>query len=146
MKSVNYALRKAYVAALAPVNVDSVNVPVYYLTAPDSYTGNFYITLNSVSNADDSTKNSSDTNTSMQVQIHTWSDSYNAGQFADVIAGQVFEYIYPNSQAVLDLSGDGVQMVSTKLDQDLVNEMDGLGNRMFVTRILTFSHNIFHKN
>ena len=146
MKSVNYPLRKAYVSALAGIEIEGQPVPVYYLVAPDSETSPYYITLNSVSNNDISTKGSSDTNTSMQVQIHTWSNGGNSGAVADIIAQAVYEQIYFNTQTVLDLSADNLQMISTKMANDQVNELSGLGNKQFVTRIITFDHNIYHKN
>ena len=151
MRNVNFALRKSYMAALGdPLQVNvtyptaaTIDVPIYYLIAPESETGKYYITLNQVSNTDRSTKGSSDTNTSMQVQIHTWDNDGNAGQYADDIADKVFEIIYPDSQAKLDMSADDFCMVSTKLDGDNTDELD-TGTRIYVTRILTFRHNILH--
>jgi len=146
MKDVNYPLRKAYVAALdGNVVVDTVNVPVYYMAAPEDEEDKNYITLNQVANVDAGTKSSSDTNTSMQVQIHTWDDNGNAGRMADMIAGVVFSIIYPNTQYVLDMSADNLHMISTVVDGDNTNEMSSQGNRVFVTRIITFRHNICHK-
>jgi hypothetical protein len=145
MKDVNWPLRKAYSASLNGLTVDAVSVPVYYMEAPSNYTGQAYILLVSPSNVDASTFNSSDTNTSMQVQIHTWSDYGNAGKLASDIAGAVFAAIYPNPQAVLDLSADDLQMVSTKLQNDLDGRNVRFGQREYVQRIITFSHNIFHK-
>ena len=69
MKSVNYALRKAYIAGLNGLTVNSLAVPVYYLQAPENYTGANYIVLSNIANTNASTKNSADTNTSMNVLI-----------------------------------------------------------------------------
>ncbi len=145
MKSVNYPLRKAYMARLDGIPVGAINVPLYYQQAPDDEQGQAYMTLNEVSNVDDSTTNSSHTSTSMQVQIHTWSENGNAGKLADDIAGAVYEIIYPTSQAVLDLSADNLQMVSTKMDGDRTGNSVWIGNREFITRIITFNHWISHK-
>lgn len=144
MKDVNYKLRKAYNTALTGLTVNSIAIPVYYLQAPESENGANYIIMTSVANVDEGTKNSADTNTSMQLQITTFAEGANPGKMADDIAGAVFGIIYPTSQAVLDMSADGVQMVSTLLTDDRVIN-DRFGHREFVTRILTFRHNIFHR-
>lgn len=145
MKDVNWSLRKAYSAILNGLTVDAVSVPVYYMEAPADENSPAYILLVSPSNVDVSTFSSSDTNTSIQVQIHTWSDHGNAGKLASDIAGEVYAAIYPNSQSVLDLSADGLQMVGTKMDSDRDGLNVRLGQRDYVQRIITFSHNIFHK-
>lgn len=145
MKSVNYALRKAYVSSLNGLTLNSNPVPVYYMEAPEDETSPAYVLLVSPSNVDVSTKDSSDTNTSMQVQIRTWAENGNAGKVADDLANDVYTAIYPNTHTVLDLSADGLQMVSTKMQNDSVNTISGHGNRTFVTRIITFTHNIYHK-
>lgn len=144
MKSVNYALRKAYLTSLNGLTVNSVAVPVYYLQAPESVTVANYIIISDVANVDVGTKNSSDTNTSIQLRIETWAEGGNAGKMADDIAGAIYALIYPNSQAVLNLIADGFQMVSTKVSDDRV--LDGeFGNRDFITRVITFRHYIYHK-
>lgn len=144
MKDVNYKLRKAYNTALTGLTVNSIAIPVYYLQAPESETGANYIIMNNVANVDEGTKNSADTNTSMQLQVTTWAEGANPGKMADDIAGAVFGIIYPTSQSVLDMTADGVQMVSTFLTDDRVIN-DRFGDREFVARILTFRHNIFHR-
>lgn len=143
MKSVNYALRTAYVTSLNGLTVNGSPVPVYYLSAPESETGQYYVTLNSPANSDISVKGSADSRTAMQVQIHTWANGSNAGKIADDLADDVYAAIYPTPASVLDLSPD-FQMVSTRVDNDLVQELDGIGQEVFVIRIITFSHRIFH--
>ena len=146
MKDVNYPLRKAYITALdGNITVDAVNVPVYYLQAPEEETSEAYITLNQVSNVDAGTFSDHKTTTSMQVQIHTWDDNGNAGKKADDTAGAVLAILYPNPQTVLNMSADSLQMVGTRLAGDQVSELTGQGNRVFVTRILTFEHIISHR-
>ena len=144
MKSVNKALRQAYKSALSTLTYNGGTVPVYYLAAPESETGQYYITLNQPANVDTSTKSTSDTRTSIQVQIHTWAHGANDGEVADAIANSVFSLVYSTPTTVLDLSSYDLQMVSTRLDNDLVNEISGIGQRVFVTRILTFAHLIHH--
>ena len=145
MKSVNYALRKAYNASLNGLTANSVAVPVYYNEAPEGETSAAYVTFNEVSSNDISTKLTSDTNTSMQVQIHTWADDGNAGKIADDIADDVYTAILPAPNAKLDLSADGFQNVGITLSGDRPGNNVTLGRRAFVTRIITFNHNIFHQ-
>lgn len=145
MKSVNYQLRVKYVDALDGMVVNAVTIPVYYMQLPEGATYSNYILLVNPANGNASTKNSSDTNTTMQVQIHTWAENGNAGKMADDIANEVYQQIYPNPQFNLDLSGDGLQMVSTTMISDNTNPITDAGNREFITRIINFEHNIYHK-
>ena len=145
MKDVNYILRKAYVAALNGLTVGVTTVETYYLTLPQELDADAYILLVSPSNVDNSTFSSSDTKTSIQVQIHTKSTIANAGKIADDIAHEVYSRIYPQSNSNLDLSADGVQLVSTNMENDIVQDYGEFGQDSFVSRIITFSHQIFHK-
>ena len=152
MKSINYDIRKAYVEALSDITVNTnpstpgtrYPVPVYYLSAPQSETSKFYIIINGPSSTDISTINSSDTNTQVQLQIQTWGDGSNSGWLADNIAENIFSVIYTTPQKILDLTGMGLQMVSTKLITDNTSDITGLGNAVYITRTLIFEHNIFH--
>lgn len=143
MKDVNYKLRKAYTTALTGLTVNATAIPVYYLQAPESETASNYIIMQSVANVDDGNFASTNTLTSIQLQIITEGEGANPGKMADDIAGAVYGIIYPTPQAVLDMTADGVQMVGTFLTDDRVLN-DRLGNIEYVTRILTFRHNIFH--
>lgn len=144
MKSVNFALRKAYISLFSSIELNSLPVPVYYLQAPEEEQSNAYILLVSPSNTSISTKQSHDTNTSMQVQIHTWQENGNAGKEADDLAHLIYQALIPNPTSVIDLTADGFQVVSMKMESDNVQTISGHGNREFVTRIINFSHNIFH--
>ena len=144
MKDVNYPLRKAYMLALANMVVDSVTVEVFYPAAPEEYTGKAYILLSQPSNVDNGTKNSSDTDTSMQLKIITWNEGSNAGKLADLIANEVFARIYPIPQSTLDLSADNINMVSTELTGDQTQDYGTVDNRFFIDRYITFKHFISH--
>ena len=143
MKDVNYKLRKAYNTALTGLTVNATAIPAYYLQAPESETAANYIIMQGVANVDDGNFASTNTLTSMQLQIVTFANGANSGKMADDIAGAVFGIIYPTPKSVLDMTADGVQMVGTLLTDDrIINER--YGDREFVTRIITFRHNIFH--
>lgn len=145
MRSVNYSLRKAYFAALTGFTFDSNPVPVYYLQAPDNVTDSNYIVFSGLSSNDVSSKHKADTQTSIRVTIHTFNGKANSGEAADALANDVLQAIYPNSTFNLDLSADNFQIVTTKLDGDYTQDYTILTNRVYVDRILTFTHRIFHQ-
>lgn len=135
MKDVNWPLRQAYTTALA-----GMDVPVYYQSAPSSYTAN-YIVFRSITSNDASTKNSSDTLTNITIEIHTHENGSNNGRICDALAYEVFNRIYSIPQATLALIG--MQMVSTRLASDTTNSVLLQGNRTYISRFITFRHNIF---
>ena len=147
MKSVNYPLRKAYTAKLDGMIVGGKAIPVFYQQQPDLDAEDLkaYVIMSAVNNTDISSQSSSDTDTSLQLTIHTWDDGGNDGKMCDDIGQKVFDLIYPTPQSVLDLSADGVQMVSIKMQSDFVTELSGHGNRYFIDRTIIFSHKIYHK-
>lgn len=145
MKDVNYPLRKAYKASLNGLTANGNPVEVYYNQLPEGDEDAAYILMVSPSSVLKGTFSTHDTDTSLQLQIRTWSENGNAGKIADDIADDIFSAIYPTPQSVLDLSADGLQMVGMRLQNDIVNTITGHGNREFVTRILTFTHNIYYK-
>lgn len=145
MRSVNYPLRKAYVAALAGITYNGENVEVFYQQAPDTVTDKNYIILNAISGNDVSTMHSSDTQNPISVGIYTQADKYNPGKAADDIADIVFQRIYPNKQFNLDLSADNFQITSTRLARDNTNNWTMEGQKSYIDRTLIFSHTIFHK-
>ena len=143
MRDSNYPLRKAYITALTGLTYNSVAVPVAYQELPNNISPANYIILNSVSSNDVSAKHLSDTSTSIQVTIHTFSDQYNSGKAADDIASLVLQAIYPNRQTHLDLSADNMQCVTTELAGDNTQDYSPQANRKYIDRILTFRHRIF---
>lgn len=142
MRDVNYSLRKAYYSALTGINYDAGGVPVYYLQAPDDLTASNYIVFGGVTNTDLSTKNSADTGTLMRVTVHTFKDKYNDGKAADFIAGEILQRIYPNSQAALVLE-DNLQMFSTELVSDIIQDYGIRNSTVYIDRILIFRHKIY---
>ena len=144
MRDINYPLRKAYYSALTGINYDAGGVPVYYLQAPDGITAANYIVFGGVTNNDLSTKNSADTGTLMRVTVHTFKEKYNDGKAADFIGGQILQRIYPNSQAVLTLD-DNLQMFSTELVSDIVQDYGIRNSTVYIDRIIIFRHKIYQR-
>lgn len=140
MIDINYSLRIAYYTALNGI----AGVPVFYNMVPPMVSPTDYIVFRSITNSDASTMNSSDTDTQITVEIQTFEDGLNSGLSADMIAREVFNRILPNPGATLTL--DGAQMVSTRLLNDITQPPVAQGNRMYVSRFLTFGHKIFHRS
>lgn len=145
MKSVNYPLRKIYHAALTGITYNSVTVRNFYQKAPDDITDNYYIVFGSINNVDVSSKQKPDTTTSIQVVIHSHELKYNDGRAADDIAGQIFALIYPTPTATHDMSADGLQIVDTKLTNDVTQAYNIQGAREYLDRVLVFTHRIYHQ-
>ena len=144
MRDSNYPLRKVYYSLLSGITYNSVPVRVFYQKAPSDVSDNNYIVFGSINNVDASSKHKADTDTSIQVTIHTHQSPYNDGAAADTIAGTILSLIYPDPQTHPDMSADSLQNVTTNLSNDFVQSYNILGGREYVDRILTFRHRIFH--
>lgn len=140
MIDINISLRNAYNAALLGID----GVPVFFQSVPITISPQNYIVFRSITSNDASTFSTCDTNTSVTVEIHTWVDGSNNGLSADQIAREVYNRLYANPQFVLNI--DGAQMVSTKLVQDTVQDFTTQNNRGYVSRYITFKHNIFQRS
>ncbi len=137
MIDINYSLRIAYYTALNGI----ADTPVFYNMVPPTVSPNDYIVFRSITNTDASTINSSDIDCQITVEIQTFEDGLNPGLRCDLIAREVFNRILPNQGANLTL--DGAQMVKTRLLNDVSQPPIAQGNRMYVSRFITFGHNIF---
>lgn len=140
MIDINNSLRNAYYNALSGI----AGVPVFYQSVPPMVSPENYIVFRSITNNDASTINSSDTTTSITVEIHTWNDNMNSGLSADLIAREVFNRIYPNRQ--FNLTIDGAQIVQTQVSNDITQNFSINQNRTYISRFITFRHNIFQRS
>jgi len=141
MIDINYSLRSAYFSAL---NHCVAGVPAFYQAVPGNQSPDQYIVFRSISSTDSSTCNTSDTETQITVEIHTFTDGTNSGLQADLVAREVFNRVLPNPSGILTI--DGAQIVSTRLLNDVVQDAVSEGNRVYVSRYLTFGHKIFHRS
>jgi len=137
MIDVNYSLRIAYNSALTGI----AGVPVFYGAVPSTISPDNYIVLRSITNTDASTMNSSDTDTTITVEIQTWTDGSNSGLTADMVAREVFNRVLPNPSGIL--TADGMQIVSTRLLNDVSPPPISQANRVYQSRVLTFGHKIY---
>ena len=138
MIDVNYSLRIAYQTAL---NECIPGVVAFYGAVPATVSPDTYIIIRSITNTDASTMNSSDTDTTVTVEIQTWTDGSNSGLTADLIAREVFNRVLPNPSGIL--TADGMQIVSTRLLNDVSPPPISQANRVYQSRVLTFGHKIY---
>jgi len=138
MRDINYDLRKAYFSELSGITYEGNSVSVYYNRIPDNASTDLVIVFSGIQNSDLSTKNSDDTDTTINVSVITDGIKYNSGTACDYIAGQVMERIVNKS---LDMGNN--QMVTSTLNNDISQDFTIDGSIERVERILTIRHQIF---
>lgn len=140
MKDINNPIIKAYYDALQGnvFNDASEVVEVYEGEEPDDLLDSEYIVISDVTDTDESTKNNSGHNVRVQITINTWKTKYVNKKQLNYISGQIIEIINPTPQSTLQ--ADGIQIVTTTLDNS--NDLDYgiLANRKFISRNLIFLH------
>jgi hypothetical protein len=136
MIDLNYSLRIAYKAAL-----DNLGVPVYYQSVPPNERPLNYVVFRSINNVDRSTKSTSDTTTTITVEIYTRQQLVNRGLDADTIARDVYNLIYPNRHDHLVI--DGGQIVSTEVLGDSVQNLTLQSGDAMISRFIIFKHIIY---
>lgn len=136
MTDVNTPLLKAYYDALK-----TLGYPVYEGEEPDNVTDKAYIVISDVNNTDASTKNSSDTNSTIQIAINTWELKYNTAKTVNTVAAAVFSVIKPTPNHVLTIPG--MQMLNLSVQTDRTIRDGQLGGRNYIRRIIIFKQHIF---
>jgi len=140
MKDVNKAIRKKLYELLSPL----VGVPVHYKYMPASVDGDAYILITAINNNDTSTMHTSDTATSVQICIYTKDTQANDGNTADDIAQIIYDTIYPNPQAKIDLE-PGFQNYGISFVNDVSPDAILTNEAIFINRFITFRFNIMHR-
>lgn len=138
MRDINTALLKAYYSALA-----DVGVPVYEGEEPDDVRDPIYIVMSDAVGLEQSTKNSTDVQYTLQLSIHSWKNKYNNSADLNDVASAVFEAIKPDSNSVLDLSAEGLQLMNLQVQTDRTERLGEMGGRVYISRILIFKQDIF---
>ena len=138
MKDINTPLLTAYYNV-----IDGLNIPVYEGEEPDDVKDKIYVVIGEVNSQENSTKNSSDTKATIQVNIHSWEYKYNNTLTLNQTADAILQAIKPNSNAVLDLSGSGLQMMNLDIQTDRTERFGEIGGKIFISRYLIFKQDIF---
>ena len=138
MKDINSDLIQAYYNI-----IDGLSIPVYEGEEPDNLADKIYVVISDVYNNDTSTDNSSDTNTTIQISIHSWEHKYNNTKLLNSTTNQILEAIKPNPKSVIDLSEYGLQMLNLSVQTDRTERYGELAGRVYISRILIFKQDIF---
>jgi len=133
MKDINNPLIKAYYEVILPLGY-----PVFEGEEPDDLLDKIYIVISDVTSNDASTKSSNDHNAQIQVTINSWEVKYNNSKTLNQVAGQILTAIKPTPASTLQASGIGI--VTTSLQNDVVQNYGKLAGRVYISRNLIFSH------
>lgn len=123
--------------------IRALDLPVYEGEEPDDIKDKIYVVLSDATSIETSTDNSSDVNTTLQVSIHSWEYKYNNSKLLNEATGQILEAIKPTSTSVLDLSGDGLQMLNLSVQTDRTERIGEMGGKVYISRVLVFKQDIF---
>jgi len=140
VKEVNSILQQKIFNLLRPV----ISYPLYYKYLPAFEKANAYVTINTITNIDASTMQSSDTDTTIQIGIYSRETQANPGQLVNDIAAAVYAVLYPSPIAAIDLMPD-FQVCSVSLVNDVVPDAIASNTEIFINRFLTFRFNIYHR-
>ena len=138
MRDVNSALLQAYYEV-----INGLNIPVYEGEEPDDVKDKIYSVISDVTNVENSTDNSSDTTSTIQITVNSWEYKYNNSKNLNIVANQILQAIKPNSKSVLDLSIYGIQMLNLNVQTDRTERYGEVGGKIFISRILVFKQFLF---
>jgi hypothetical protein len=146
MRSSNIALRTKYTELLdSTITYAGVPVPAFFAFKPDDIEVKNYIIFGQINNNDTSTKDTSDTSTTIQVTIFTFDEKGNDGEAVDAIANEVLQIIYPDRHNRLDLSTGNLQVTNTELSNDFTQDYGQQADRLYLDRTITFRHTIYQQ-
>lgn len=140
MKDIATPLLLAYKTALS-----TLPYTVWEGEEADDVTDQVYIVLSDVTSTEASTKNTSDTSSSIQIAIHSWEEKYNTSLSVNTAAGLVFAAIKPDPNSVLDMTADNMQMLNLRVTTDRVDRLVELAGRKYISRYIIFQQDIFIK-
>jgi hypothetical protein len=138
MRDVNSALLQAYYEI-----IDGLNIPVFAGEEPDDVKNKVYVVLNDIVSNETSTDNSSDLQSTIQININSWEYKYNNVKSLNDVANQIYQAIKPTSNSVLDLNSFGLQMMNLSVQTDRTERFGEIANKIFISRIIIFKQDIF---
>ena len=138
MRDVNSALLQAYYEV-----INGLSIPVYEGEEPDDVKDKIYCVISDVTNVENSTDNSSDTTSTIQITVNSWEYKYNNSKNLNTVSNQILLAIKPNSKSVLDLSLYGLQMLNLNVQTDRTERYGEVGGKIFISRILVFKQFLF---
>ena len=138
MRDVNSALLQAYYQV-----IDGLDIPVFEGEEPDDVKHKIYAVLSDAISIEQSTDNSSDVKTTLQVSVHSWEYKYNNSKNLNLAVDSILQAIKPTSSSVLDLGLAGLQMMNLSVITDRTERFGEIGGKIFISRILVFKQDIF---
>ncbi|CAB4162310.1 hypothetical protein UFOVP778_42 [uncultured Caudovirales phage] len=138
MRDVNSALLQAYYQV-----IDGLDIPVFEGEEPDDVKHKIYAVLSDAISIEQSTDNSSDVKTTLQVSVHSWEYKYNNSKNLNLAVDSILQAIKPTSTSVLDLGLAGLQMMNLSVITDRTERFGEIGGKIFISRILIFKQDIF---
>lgn len=138
MRDVNSALLQAYYEV-----INGLSIPVYEGEEPDDVKDKIYCVISDVTNVENSTDNSSDTTSTIQITVNSWEYKYNNSKNLNTVSNQILQAIKPDSKSVLDLSLYGIQMLNLNVQTDRTERYGEVGGKIFISRILVFKQFLF---
>ena len=138
MRDVNSALLQAYYQV-----IDGLDIPVFEGEEPDDVKHKIYAVLSDAISIEQSTDNSSDVKTTLQVSVHSWEYKYNNSKNLNLAVDSILQAIKPTSTSVLDLNLSGLQMMNLSVITDRTERFGEIGGKIFISRILVFKQDIF---
>ena len=142
MKNANDILTQKYFQLLAPV---CAPVPVFrdgYI--PNDLLNDAYIMIMPLNSTDNSTMNSADTITNIQVSIYTRSAIENNANILNIMADKILGAIMPGYAPENFAFLSGIIVLTTELSGDNVLNPVTSGNEIYMNRNITFKHLINH--
>jgi hypothetical protein len=138
MRDVNSALLQSYYQV-----IDGLSIPVYEGEEPDDVKHKIYCVLSDAISIEQSTDNSTDVKTTLQVSVHSWEYKYNNSKNLNLAVDSILQAIKPTSTSVLDLNLAGLQMMNLSVITDRTERFGEIGGKIFISRILIFKQDIF---
>ena len=138
MRDVNSALLQAYYEV-----INGLSIPIYEGEEPDDVKDKIYSVISDVTNVENSTDNSSDTTSTIQITVNSWEYKYNNSKNLNTVSNQILSAIKPDSKSVLDLSLYGIQMLNLNVQTDRTERYGEVGGKIFISRILVFKQFLF---
>jgi hypothetical protein len=138
MRDVNSALLQAYYQV-----IDGLDIPVFEGEEPDDVKHKIYAVLSDAISIEQSTDNSSDVKTTLQVSVHSWEYKYNNSKNLNLAVDSILQAIKPTSSSILDLGLAGLQMMNLSVITDRTERFGEIGGKIFISRILVFKQDIF---
>lgn len=141
MKDVTTYIKRKYYQLLKP----ELAIPVFVDYVPNQLAADAYVLITSPSSVDVSTFNSVDTDTSVQVGIYSKQPVINSDEVVGAAAQVIFDTIYPDQAALLDLTEFGFSKCGIDMVNDITPEALQTDSEIFINRFITFRHsNIQH--